>query len=252
MSFCIAIKVVDGLVGIADTRVTTGTQAITARKVSVFQHGNHCMFLMTSGLRSARDKALTYFDEVLEGKDQNFTKLYQAVNAFGEQVRRVAAEDREGLSESGLDFNLNVLIGGQLEGDKEHKLYMLYPQANWVEVSQGTPYYLIGESAYGKPILDRVLTYERPMDYALKVGHLAFDSTRRAATDVDYPIDIVIYRKDSFHILERRYNQADLNHVGVWWQEHLAELINELPSEWVDELMTKVVPPVVGRLPDAS
>jgi predicted proteasome-type protease len=72
MSFCIAIKVQDGLVGIADTRVTTGTQAITARKVTSIQHGKHCMFLMTSGLRSARDKALTYFHEMLEEKDDKF------------------------------------------------------------------------------------------------------------------------------------------------------------------------------------
>ena len=252
MSFCIAIKVQDGLVGIADTRVTTGTQAITARKVTSIQHDNHCMFLMTSGLRSARDKALTYFNEMLDEKDEKFTKVYEAVNAFGEQVRRVADEDRKGLAESGLDFNLHVLIGGQLEADKEHKLYMLYPQANWVEVSQGTPYYLIGESTYGKPILDRALTYDRPMDFALKVGHLAFDSTRRAATDVDYPIDIVIYRKDSFRIIEHRYTHHDLQHIGDWWQEHLSDLIDELPSEWVDELMTHLQPPVVGRLPDAS
>jgi putative proteasome-type protease len=129
---------------------------------------------------------------------------------------------------------------------------MLYPQANWVEVSQGTPYYLIGESAYGKPILDRALTYERSMDYALKVGHLAFDSTRRAATDVDYPIDIVLYRRDSFSLVEQRYNEKDLHHVGDWWQQHLSALINELPSEWVDELMTNLTQPVVGRLPDAS
>lgn len=248
MSFCIAIKVQDGLVGIADTRVTTGTQAITARKVTLYEHDRHCMFLMTSGLRSARDKALTYFDETLEQYDERFDKLYKAVNAFGEQVRRVAAEDKEALADSGLEFNLNVIIGGQLENDKEHKLYMLYPQANWVEVSQGTPYYLIGESSYGKPLLDRVLTYDCSMDYALKVGHLAFDSTRRAATDVDYPLDVVLYRHNTYQIMERRYYQSDLQHIGQWWQEHLAELINELPSAWVDEIMKSVPQPTVTAL----
>lgn len=251
MSFCIAIKVKDGLVGIADTRVTTGTQAITARKVSVFEHNGHAMFLMTSGLRSARDKALTYFGEMLEERDASFSKLYEAVNAFGEQVRRAASEDKQALSESGLEFNLNVIIGGQLENDREHKLYMIYPQGNWVEVSQGTPYYLIGESSYGKPLLDRVLTYDSPMDYALKVGHLAFDSTRRAATDVDYPLDIVLYRRDSYQIIQRRYTQDDLSHIGLWWQEHLAELINELPCEWVNEIM-ETVPGPAPILSDAS
>lgn len=242
MTFCAAIKVRDGLVGIADTRITTGNVAITARKVTVFQHENHCMFLMTSGLRSVRDKALTYFNEIIEVHDQKFDKLYKAVNALGEQVRRVHEEDQAALAASGYFFDLHVLIGGQLEHDKEHKLYMLYPQANWVEVSQGTPYYLIGESAYGKPLMDRVMNYDRPLDYALKVGHLAFDSTRRAATDVDYPIDIVVYRANSYRIVERRYTHADLNHISEWWQEHLSEAVNLIPSEWVGELMTHVPP----------
>ncbi len=240
MTFCVAMKVREGLIGIADTRITTGTVAITARKVSVFQHDNHSMFLMTSGLRSVRDKALTYFEEMLGERDQNFDKLYKAVNAFGEQLRRVQQEDQEALATGGLFFDLHVLIGGQLENDKEHKLYMLYPQANWVEVSQGTPYYLIGESSYGKPLLDRVLTYERPLEYALKVGHLAFDSTRRAATDVDYPIDVVVYRAGTYQMIERRYTREDLNQISQWWQQQLSEAVNLIPSEWANELMTHV------------
>ena len=89
MTFCVAMKVEGGLVGIADTRITSRNEYITARKVSVHQHGRHSMFLMTSGLRSVRDKALTYFEETLQENDETFDKLYKAVNAFAEQVRRV-------------------------------------------------------------------------------------------------------------------------------------------------------------------
>jgi putative proteasome-type protease len=138
------MKVRKGLVGIADTLVTTGSESITARKVSIHQYGRHSLFLMTSGLRSVRDKSLTYFDEVLERDDSSFDKLYKAVNAFAAQIRRVAEEDKKALQEAGLHFDLFSIIGGQLENDHEHKLYMLYPQGNWVEVGQGTPYYLIG------------------------------------------------------------------------------------------------------------
>ena len=106
MTFCIAMKVRDGLVGLADTRITTGVEQITARKVTVHQHGRHSMFLMTSGLRSARDKALTYFEEVLAESGETFDKLYKAVNAFAAQVRRVAKEDKQALAEGGLNFNL--------------------------------------------------------------------------------------------------------------------------------------------------
>ena len=87
------------------------------------------MFLMTSGLRSVRDKALTYFDEIMDGSDQPpQSRLFKMANVFAEQIRRVAGEDQESLEKSGLPFNIHALVGGQLAGDVEHKLYMIYPQ----------------------------------------------------------------------------------------------------------------------------
>lgn len=239
MTFCIAMKVAEGLVGLADTRVTTGAEQITARKVTVHQYGRHSLFLMTSGLRSVRDKALTYFNELIEA-DQSYDKLYKAVNAFAAQIRRVAREDKKALSESGLSFNLHAIVGGQLENDKEHKLYLIYPQANWVEVSQGTPYYVIGSSAYGKPLLDRCLTYDTAMDTALKLGFLAFDATRTAATDVGFPLDVVLYRQGTFTIAEHRYNQDDLLDVSAWWQQHMRSGVERIPSEWLKTAMKKL------------
>lgn len=240
MTFCVGMKVRRGLVGIADTLVTTGTECITARKVTIHQYGRHSLFLMTSGLRSVRDKALTYFNEVLEESDQTFDKLYKAVNAFAAQVRRVGDEDKEALEEAGLHFNLFSIIGGQLEQDREHKLYMLYPQGNWVEVGQGTPYYLIGESSYGKPIMDRALSYELNMEMALKIGYLAFDATRTSAIDVDYPIDVVLYRADTYDIVEHRYERDHLIEISKWWQDVLREGIRELPHEWMREVFSKL------------
>lgn len=240
MTFCIGMKVKDGLVGIADTRVTSGVESIVARKIAVIEREHHAMFIMTSGLRSTRDKALTYFNEVLEEKDESFDKLYRAVNAFAEQVRRVIAEDKTALNQSGYHFNLNCIIGGQLENDREHKLYLLYPEGNWIEVSQGTPYYAIGESIYGKPLLDRALTYETSMETALKIGYLAFDATRIAATDVDFPIDVVMYQPDSYRMAQHRYEEHELHHVGQWWEERLTKLIEDLPSEWVKEAGKKL------------
>ena len=244
MTFCVAIKIADGLVGIADTRITSGSVHTTARKVTVHQSGRHSMFLMTSGLRSVRDKALTYFEEELEQGETEFSKLYQAVNAFAAQVRRVAMEDREALKESGLDFNLFSIIGGQLEKDKEHKLYLLYPQGNWVEVTESSPYLLIGETSYGKPILDRVLRFHSDMETALKVAYLAFDSTRISAVDVDFPIDVVLYRRDSFEIVQHSYDREDLQHLPQWWQDRLRASVEELPNEWVHQALAK--------LPDSS
>lgn len=240
MTFCVGMKVRKGLVGIADTLVTTGAESITARKVTIHQYGRHSLFLMTSGLRSVRDKALTYFNEVLEEHDDQFDKLYKAVNAFAAQVRRVADEDKKALEEGGLPFNLYSIIGGQLENDQEHKLYMLYPQGNWVEVSQGTPYYLIGESSYGKPIMDRALSYDLNLEMALKIGYLAFDATRTSAVDVDFPIDVVLYQTDSYNIVECRYDAKQLMHLSEWWHNTLREAIRNLPQDWVEAVFAKL------------
>ena len=200
------------------------------------------MFLMTSGLRSVRDKALTYFEEVLEDPESKFDKLYKAVNAFAAQVRRVADEDMEALRSSGLFFDLYSIVGGQFEKDNEHKLYMLYPEGNWVEVPPASPYFLIGESSYGKPILDRVLKYESSMDVALKVAYLAFDSTRISAVDVDFPIDVVLYKRDSYDIAQHRFEREDLQHLPEWWQDRLRKTVDEMPNEWVNLAISKLMP----------
>lgn len=237
MTFCLGMKVEDGLIGIADTRVTTGVECITARKVSIHQHGRHSMFLMTSGLRSVRDKAVTYFDEAISESDQTFDKLFKAVNVFATQIRRVAEEDKAALDPAGLYFNLHALVGGQLENDQEHKLYLIYPQGNWVEVSEGTPYCIIGESGYGKPLLDRVLRYNSGMDLAMKVGFLAFDATRTSSTSVEYPIDVVLYRHDTFDIVEHRFEKEDLAEISSWWQSRIYDSVEKLPSKWADRLL---------------
>lgn len=242
MTFCLGIKVKEGLIGIADTRVTSGTERITARKVSIHQHGQHSLFLMTSGLRSVRDKAVTYFSEVLEQGTESYDKLYKICNAFSTQVRRVAAEDKQALTEAGLNFNLFSLVGGQLEADREPRLYMIYPQGNWVEVGAGSPYYIIGESGYGKPILDRTLTYDSPLPLALQVGFLAFNATITCATDVDYPLDMVAYRNDTYKIVEARYKRNDLTPVADRWQEMLRDAVGKLPGDWRDNLLQKLPP----------
>lgn len=240
MTFCVGMTVREGLVGIADTRVTSGNECLTARKVAVYQQDHRALFVMTSGLRSLRDKALTYFEEVMSQGEQPFDRVFKAVNALAAQVRRVAQEDKQALAESGLTFDIYALVGGQFEKDSEPKLYLLYPQGNWVEIGQGTPYHIIGASGYGKPVLDRTLKYHDPMRFAFKVGCLAFDSTRISAADVDFPIDVVLCVRDSFRVIEHRYQKDDLLELSNWWQERLRQSVNELPSAWIEEAFSKL------------
>ena len=95
MTFCAGLRVRDGLIGIADTRITTSTEHIVARKMVTYHNLGYDMFIMTSGLRSVRDKAITYFDEFIQETDGKFDKLYKSVNAFADQLRRVRDEDNK-------------------------------------------------------------------------------------------------------------------------------------------------------------
>lgn len=230
MTFCLGMKVHDGLVALADTRVTSGTERSTARKVTVHQYGEHSLFIMTSGLRSLRDKAMAYFSETVMGEAARADRMFKAVNAFAGQVRRVEHEDRKALERAKLRFDLTAIIGGQLEKDPEHQLYLLYPEGNWIEVAPGTPYVMIGEAAYAKPLIDRTLHYEDPMERALRIAYLGFDATRVSATDVDFPIDMVLYRRNRFVIHEQRFEYDTLRPVSDFWMEEIRKLVDRVPS----------------------
>lgn len=236
MTYCLAIKVRSGIVGISDTRLTSGQETTQAKKVFTINKERHSFFIMTSGLRSVRDKALTYFKEIIDENDEAFNKLYKAVNAFAQQVKRAAHEDKAALKEAGLSFNLNAIVGGQLEDDKEHKIYLLYPEGNWVEITEGSRFIIIGNKGYGKPILDRAIKFDSSLKFALKAGFLSFDATRISANDVEYPIDVVYYIKDSFNIIERRFKKDELQKISRLWNTKLSESIDNLPEDWMDKI----------------
>ena len=242
MTFCLGINVQEGLIGIADTRITSGNETLTARKVSIYEQDESAFFIMTSGLRSISDKALTYFEQALSEQEDTPLRLFEVVNLFATQIRRVSAEDKKSLSEAGLSFDMKALVGGQMTADKSHKLYLIYSEGNWVDTGRGTPYHVIGSTGYGKPILDRTLNYNDPMQHAFKVGCLAFDSTRISAADVDFPIDAVLYLPNTFKIVEHRYEEDDLLEISTWWHENLRQAVQDLPSRWLEKAFAKLAP----------
>ncbi len=235
MTYCLGILSKHGVAGLADTRITSGRDTTMAKKIYTVQRRKHSFFIMTSGLRSVRDKAITYFNEVIDEEDNKFNRLYKAVNKFSDQVKRVAGEDKKILEESGLDFNLYAIVGGQLEDDDEPKLYLLYPQGNWIEVGRGTPFVIIGNTGFGSPILKRSLTYESSLEFGLKSGFLSFDATRISANDVAYPIDTVVLKKDKFKLIEHRFEEKDLGHISDFWDSRLKGAIHDMPAEILTE-----------------
>ena len=235
MTYCLGIKTKQGLVAIADTRITAGRNKSTKKKIYVEQRENHSLFIMTSGLRSVRDKAVIYFQELFEEGLVRHNKMYKAVNAFGAQVKRVAEEDEAGLVKAGLKFNLNTIIGGQLKDDEEHKLFLIYSEGNWVELNDDSPYVIIGNSGHGKTVLNRVLTSDSTIGMALKAGFLSFDSTRISSNDVGFPIVVVLYEKGAFAMRESRFRAKDMRVVSETWDTKLKEVLDELPEDWIWE-----------------
>ncbi len=242
MTFCLGIRVAEGLVAIADTRVVAGNECLVARKTASYQGPGFAFFVMNSGLRSLRDKILLNFEEAFARASESRDRLFRVVNLYSDQVRRAGEEDGDALRRAELKFNSHALIGGQMAGDSGHRLYLVYPEGNWVEIGTDTPYQIIGASGFGKPILERSVQHSDSMQYAFKVGLLAFDATRLCAADVDFPMDVILYSKGSFELVEHRFTLDELRPISNWWQERMRRSVQELPSEWVDAAFARMTP----------
>ena len=155
MTFCLGMKVQQGLVALADTQIVKGSERLSKIKITLVKHGTRPLFIMTSGLRSVRDKTVIYLAEQLKAQSSAYKRLYQVANAFGEQWRQVWHEDAAALTQSGLMFNLHAIIGGQLDADPEPTLFYIYPEGNWIEAAADTLHFVIGRTPYSKPILDQ-------------------------------------------------------------------------------------------------
>jgi len=170
MTFCLGITVEQGLVAIADARVVAGNETLVAKKTASYQGPGFAFFVMNSGLRSLRDKILLYFEEAFARESAGRDRLYKVVNLYAQQVRRVAQEDGAALERAELKFNAHSLLGGQMAGDSAHRLFLVYPEGNWVEIGPDTPFQIIGATGFGMPTLTRTLTRADSMPFAFKVG----------------------------------------------------------------------------------
>ena len=170
MTFGIGIKVREGIVALADTQIVVGSERVSKQKLAALYHANDSMFAMTSGLRSVRDKSLTYLSERLRNQVEPLNRLFRVVNMFGEELRKVREEDGPSLARSNISFNTHAIIGGCLAADTSPQLFYVYPEGNWIEAAPDSPYFIIGRTSYGKPILDRLLRFETPLRTAVALS----------------------------------------------------------------------------------
>lgn len=228
MTFCIGIKSKSGVIALADSRISSGLGVSTSKKISTYQNGKFSFFLMSSGLRSIRDKVVHIFED--EYEEQAHDKLYKIADHLGAVIKRVRNEDLKSLKQSNFAFDSHFIVGGQCVRDKEASLFLVFPEGNWVEASEESPYTVIGNVGFGKPILRRLLHEKITFDLAIKVAYLAFDATYKNASDVDFPLDFALYKNGTFEFMEFRKSEDDLKETSAIWNKMLVESADKLPD----------------------
>lgn len=235
MTFCIGVRVQQGLVALADTQIVRGEQVSSKSKLSQIVQGDRAAFLMTSGLRSVRDKTVMRLEDRLAAEPP-FTRVHQLASAFGNELKAVRDEDEQALKIGGLSFNLHAILGGQFGNDPVPSLFQVFPEGNWVDATPDSPYFIIGRTSYGKPILDRLLRYDTSIEQALALAYLAFDATRASVVDVDFPIDVIVMRTGTSTLHRSRFTAAELGPTHDWWHDRLRSALEDFPLSWSQRL----------------
>ncbi len=237
MTYCVGIWTKYGLVMASDSRTNAGhDQVNVARKMHTFvQPGERVFILLSSGSLSCTQSIITLLQRDFDqGKGlAQAPSLYDAARIIGEQVRRVSDMDRDALERDDFKFNVNLVLGGQVRGESPG-LFIIYPQGNPLQASVDSPYLQIGETKYGRPILDRGIRFERTtLEEAAKYALLSLDSTMRSNVTVGPPIDLLAYGVDELEITRlRRFpaSDPDLIKIGMRWEQALRQAVGRLPQ----------------------
>lgn len=202
MTYCVAVKTRAGLVFLSDSRTNAGLDQIsTFRKMIVYEKaGDRFMTLLSAGNLSISQsvREVLQIEKLVEpGQDEPLTiwnakSMFDATRVLGAAVRRVYERDAAALRASGVEFNVSMIFGGQIGGEGM-RLFQVYSPGNFIEATDETPYFQIGESKYGKPVLDRVITPNTPLDEAAKCALVSMDSTLKSNLSVGLPLDMVVY-----------------------------------------------------------
>jgi putative proteasome-type protease len=255
MTYCLGIKTRAGLVMASDSRTNAGLDQVdTCRKLhTLVRPGERVFVLLTSGSVSLNQSIQTLLrDDFEAGRGlAAVPSLYAAARCVGEQVRHVADLDRAALERDGIPFNVHLLLGGQI-GTEEHDLYLIYPQGNPLRSTRDSPFLQIGETKYGRPILDRGVRYEETtLEEAAKYAVLSLDSTMRSNMTVGPPVDLVVYNTGELQIRRQsRFAAADPQWKSIHgqWEQALRSAVQSLPAIRFPE--GSVLP--AGRTGDSS
>lgn len=240
MTYCVGILLESGLVMASDSRTNAGVDHVaTFPKMTIFSRDDRVIVVMTSGNLAVSQSVISLLhkqiDEDIQPNLHTVTSLFDATRVVGEALRAVHAADAEHLKKHAADFHQAILLGGQIRGENP-RLFNIYAAGNFIEAVAETPYFQIGETKYGKPILDRVIGNNSDLNEAAKCTLISFDSTIRSNLSVGMPIDLFLYRTDSFDIsCKQRITETDAYFVQLRksWGEGLKKVFADIPDpEW--------------------
>ena len=234
MTYCVAAAIASGIVFASDTRTNAGVDYIsTFSKMTVFEApGERVVVMLGSGNLGVTQSVVSLLrlrqaDGVLAAKS-----MYDVAVLVGDTLREVMQRDGASLQARNIDAGCNFIVGGQIAGEAP-RLFHVYPEGNFIEASVDTNYFQIGETKYGKPIIDRVVKYDVPMKDAAKCLLVSFDSTMRSNLSVGLPIDLLAYERDSLRVtLKRRFLENDpyFREISQFWSAGLRRVFQEVPD----------------------
>ncbi len=244
MTYCVAMCLDEGLVCLSDSRTNAGVDHVsTFAKMRVFERKeDRVIVILSSGNLAITQGVVNLLDRHLHAGEGSRTLLtvesmYDAACLVGEALREMQQKDGPYLMQSNIDASANLVVGGQIRGEPM-RLFHVYAQGNFIEATDDTPFFQLGDSKYGKPILDRVIATDTPQKEAAKCVLVSFDSTMKSNVSVGLPIDLLWLPRDALRVgLQQRIREGDpyFTMLRTRWGAGLRRVFAELPDpDWLE------------------
>jgi putative proteasome-type protease len=242
MTYCVALMLDAGMVFASDSRTNAGVDQVSVfKKMRVFtRDDDRVIIILGSGNLSITQSTVNLLEHNTRSADANKTvanasSMFEIADLVGNALREVRRRDGPYLQQNNIDASASFIVGGQIRGEPQ-RLFNIYSEGNFIEATPETPYFQIGESKYGKPVIDRVVKRDTQLLEAAKCVLVSFDSTMRSNISVGLPIDLAIYDNNSLKLrVERRIDESDayFQMIHNEWGEGLRRVFAELPNpDW--------------------
>jgi putative proteasome-type protease len=240
MTYCVALMLKRGLVFMSDTRTNAGLDNIsTYRKMFTWaDEGGSCITILTAGNLATTQSLVSLIDERMKAPSDRspsilgLPSMFQVARLVGNTLREVIERQAQTGQRADSSFNATIIVGGQVKGS-EPRLFLVYPEGNFIEAGDDTPFFQSGETKYGRPILVRAFDPEMTFEAAVKLLLVSFDSTIKANLSVGLPLDLQLYEAGSLtQGLHRRITRDDayFQTISAGWGNALKRAFDSLPD----------------------